>query len=229
MSPSDEQPDRHPLIAAVRHKQHSPHPQTVGFTLAVTRPIQRLHCLFSLCQARPRPKYMYKSRTQKQSILYSSTISNQVTHTSSDCSSSKPPQHTHRTFSQHNHLQHTTIAPSHTSRSLVSHTPHKPCSNPPASPAFPHKQHPHPGPQQCHTETNPKHDHNPVSHLPLGLSLLVPTMPSKPSNWTSKHTAFVARLAKAGEDLNSIVILFETEFPDVKVGKGWIGEVVGSV
>jgi hypothetical protein len=40
--------------------------------------------------------------------------------------------------------------------------------------------------------------------------------------WNSQHTAFVVNQARNGEDANSILILFETEYPNVKVDLAWI-------
>jgi hypothetical protein len=48
--------------------------------------------------------------------------------------------------------------------------------------------------------------------------------------WLPAHDAFVRRHGRNGEDADTIVILFETEFPDVALGagpaakKGWIRE-----
>ncbi len=49
--------------------------------------------------------------------------------------------------------------------------------------------------------------------------------------WLPHHDAFVRRHARNGEDARTIVILFETEFPDVDLGvpgsgtkEGWIRE-----
>ncbi len=48
---------------------------------------------------------------------------------------------------------------------------------------------------------------------------------TRPPNWTSEHDDFVRRQARNGEDPASIVILFETEYPDVKmVSKQWVKE-----
>ena len=41
-----------------------------------------------------------------------------------------------------------------------------------------------------------------------------------PPGWKIGHTKFVQGLARKGEGAASIVILFETEFPDVKFGQG---------
>lgn len=52
-------------------------------------------------------------------------------------------------------------------------------------------------------------------------------MPStKPANWLPEHDAFVRRHARNGEDPESILILFETEYPTVRMSKAWIVEVV---
>ena len=47
----------------------------------------------------------------------------------------------------------------------------------------------------------------------------MPSNHSKPasSSFTSEHDRFIARQTRNGEDLRSILILFETEFPKVKV------------
>lgn len=48
---------------------------------------------------------------------------------------------------------------------------------------------------------------------------------AKPANWLSEHDAFVRHHARNGEDSTSVLILFETEYPDVEgVTKAWIDE-----
>ncbi|KEF55022.1 uncharacterized protein A1O9_08675 [Exophiala aquamarina CBS 119918] len=46
--------------------------------------------------------------------------------------------------------------------------------------------------------------------------------PTRPANWQPGHDAFVRRLARNGEDATSVLILFEAEFPAVKVFRAWI-------
>ncbi|OCT48393.1 hypothetical protein CLCR_04479 [Cladophialophora carrionii] len=46
--------------------------------------------------------------------------------------------------------------------------------------------------------------------------------PHHPPDWTTKHDAFVREKARHGEDAESIRILFEVEYPGVKVTKAWI-------
>ena len=41
-----------------------------------------------------------------------------------------------------------------------------------------------------------------------------------PPGWKIGHMKFIQRLARKDEGAASIVILFETEFPDVKFGQG---------
>ncbi|KIW58973.1 hypothetical protein PV05_03461 [Exophiala xenobiotica] len=48
--------------------------------------------------------------------------------------------------------------------------------------------------------------------------------PRRPENWLPEHDIFVRRQARNGEDVTSILILFETEYPNVKVSKEWIKE-----
>jgi len=51
-----------------------------------------------------------------------------------------------------------------------------------------------------------------------------------PRGWEDAHTRFVQDLAKKGEDAASIVILFETEFPHVKLGQeAELGDVVKQI
>jgi hypothetical protein len=45
-----------------------------------------------------------------------------------------------------------------------------------------------------------------------------------PSNWTTRHDAFVREKARHGEDAESIRILFEVEHPGMSVSKAWISE-----
>jgi hypothetical protein len=46
--------------------------------------------------------------------------------------------------------------------------------------------------------------------------------PSQPKGWTSTHDACIRRHIRNGEDALSILILFETEFPAVRVNEAWV-------
>jgi glycine/D-amino acid oxidase-like deaminating enzyme len=48
----------------------------------------------------------------------------------------------------------------------------------------------------------------------------------RPTGWKAEHDTFVRGLARHGEDANSIVILFETEYPRIKISKAWIMETM---
>ncbi|KAK7884996.1 hypothetical protein LTR67_010854 [Exophiala xenobiotica] len=48
--------------------------------------------------------------------------------------------------------------------------------------------------------------------------------PRRPENWLPEHDTFVRRQARNGEDVTSILILFETEYPMVRVSKEWVKE-----
>lgn len=53
------------------------------------------------------------------------------------------------------------------------------------------------------------------THSQRQLQSQLHSAPHPPQGWTPHHTAFIQRLATAGEDLTSTTILFETEFPDL--------------
>ena len=58
------------------------------------------------------------------------------------------------------------------------------------------------------------------------------TPPSeKPKGWTSEHEEALKRHAKNGEEPRSIVILLETDFPELcdKVDEKWVKEKVKAV
>jgi hypothetical protein len=75
---------------------------------------------------------------------------------------------------------------------------------------------------QAQTGTN---THARVSKkMPSSSSSSSSTALSRPANWQPGHDAFIRRLARNGEDANSILILFETEFPAIKVSRAWIAE-----
>ncbi|KIX04235.1 uncharacterized protein Z518_07789 [Rhinocladiella mackenziei CBS 650.93] len=49
---------------------------------------------------------------------------------------------------------------------------------------------------------------------------------TKPKNWRPEHDDFIRQHARNGEDAMSILILFETEFPNVMLTHEWIAERV---
>lgn len=54
--------------------------------------------------------------------------------------------------------------------------------------------------------------------------------PKLPPGWEDAHTRFVQDLANKGEDVASTVILFETEFPHVKLAQEVeLGDVVKEI
>lgn len=52
------------------------------------------------------------------------------------------------------------------------------------------------------------------------MSLDPQTLPTLdlPADWTDEHTRFIEALAQQGEEPASIVILFEAEFPRIRLG-----------
>jgi len=51
----------------------------------------------------------------------------------------------------------------------------------------------------------------------------------QPTGWTHEHEKALMRLARNGEEPRSIVILLETEFPELKIDEKWVKEKVKNV
>ena len=94
--------------------------------------------------------------------------------------------------------------------------PNPPDTTPPSCP-FPLSPSHTPTPTLHHTLPPPPTHNNPDQ----------PKMPpscAQPPNWTPAMTAFTQRLLRNGEDVGSVVILLETEWPALvgKVGRRWV-------
>ncbi|KAG9778286.1 hypothetical protein KCU88_g4308, partial [Aureobasidium melanogenum] len=59
--------------------------------------------------------------------------------------------------------------------------------------------------------------------MPAGRQSTLSASTRQPKSWLPEHDAFIRRHARNGEDATSISILFETEFPGVRVTRDWIG------
>ncbi len=146
----------------------------------------------------------------------------------------------------YHHPPTATIPPSTTTPDPVPPTP----PNTPRPPTRPKPNGPRPQPRKHHPtyrsppihhiliHTHPYHTISPprlTTHPPhppttkphqsaMPTTTTSPLSSAQPAGWTPTMTAFTQRLLRNGEDVGSVVILLETEFPALvgKVGRGWV-------